>query len=132
MRAIRRFIVQPVLPEPLEPLHDLALNLRWAWHPETQELFESLDSELWEATGHSPLKLLATVSRERLDTLAGDRRYLRHLEFVQRDLDDYMNGDRWFQGFAAKTEGAPASIGYFSAEFGITSVLPQYLSLIHI
>lgn len=126
MRAIRRFIVQPVLPEPLEPLHDLALNLRWAWHPETQELFESLDSELWEATGHSPLKLLATVSRERLDTLAGDRRYLRHLEFVQRDLDDYMNGDRWFQGFAAKTEGAPASIGYFSAEFGITPVLPQY------
>ena len=126
MRAIRKFIVQPVLPEPLKPLHDLALNLRWAWHPQTQDLFESLDPELWEVTERSPLKLLATVSRERLDTLAGDRRYLRHLELVQQDLNDYVNGDRWFQGFAARTEGAPASIGYFSAEFGISSVLPQY------
>ncbi|MEP6815391.1 MAG: alpha-glucan family phosphorylase, partial [Marmoricola sp.] len=40
------------------------------------------------------------------------------------DLDGYLTGDRWFQ----KSGGAdgPRSIGYFSPEFGITTVLPQY------
>ena len=48
VRAIRRFTVRPVLPEPLAPLGPLAVNLRWSWHPETQDLFRAIDAELWE------------------------------------------------------------------------------------
>ena len=43
MRAIRRFTVRTVLPGPLAPLRDLMLNLRWSWHPETVDLFASID-----------------------------------------------------------------------------------------
>ena len=32
----------------------------------------------------------------------------------------------WFQAYAAEDPDAPAGIGYFSPEFGITEVLPQY------
>jgi starch phosphorylase len=39
MRAIRRFTVRTALPEPLAPLGDLVMNLRWSWHPETSDLF---------------------------------------------------------------------------------------------
>ncbi|WP_330122769.1 DUF3417 domain-containing protein, partial [Propionibacterium freudenreichii] len=74
VRAIRRFIVQPVLPESLKPLAVLARNLRWSWHQDTQDLFEAIDPVLWEETSHDPQKLLSRASRERLDTLAGDRR----------------------------------------------------------
>lgn len=49
VKAIRRFTVRPVLPEPLMPLAELARNLRWSWHTETRELFQSVDPEGWQA-----------------------------------------------------------------------------------
>ncbi|MGB0190279.1 MAG: DUF3417 domain-containing protein, partial [Nocardioides sp.] len=58
MRAIRRFTVRPVLPPELSPLSDLALNLRWSWHPPTQDVFSAVDPDLWEETGRDPVRLL--------------------------------------------------------------------------
>ena len=54
MRAIRRFTVRPVLPPSLRPLEDLVTNLRWSWHPETQDLFQSVSPEAWAASHHDP------------------------------------------------------------------------------
>lgn len=70
--------------------------------------------------------MLAQVSPERLDTLARDRRFVRNLERAHVDLQDYLTGDRWYQTWAAENPQAPNAIGYFSAEFGISKVLPQY------
>ncbi len=124
MRAIRRFTVRPVLPPALAALGDLAGNLRWSWHPETQDVFEAVDAELWESTGRDPVKLLGAVGRARLDELAADEAFLEMLRVARADLQAYLTGDRWFQRREA-TEG-PRSIAYFSPEFGITAVLPQY------
>ena len=126
MRAIRRFNVQPVLPEVLKPLGELAANLRWAWHSDTKQLFRAIDPHLWSATGEDPIKLLARVPAARLEILAADKRFVRRLKLVRDDLREYLTGDLWFQGYAATNADAPRSIGYFSAEFGITEVLPQY------
>jgi starch phosphorylase len=126
VRAIRRFTVRPVLPEALKPLGDLALNLRWCWHADTQELFRTIDPDLWEASGHDPVKLLADVSADRLQRLAKDRKFTRNLQLVQADLAEYMSGDLWYQSYEAENAQAPKAIGYFSPEFGITEVLPQY------
>ncbi|GAA2447326.1 glycosyltransferase family 1 protein [Streptomyces glaucus] len=123
MKAIRRFTVRPVLPDPLGPLSDLARNLRWSWHAETRDLFQSVDPECWAASGGDPVRLLGTVRPARLAELAGDRRFLRRLTAVADDLDDYLTGDRWYQ---AQQAGLPAAVAYFSPEFGITAALPQY------
>src|SRR6476620_11629178 len=112
MRAIRRFTVRPVLPEPLRLLGDLATNLRWSWHPETQDVFEAIDPELWAASGRDPVKTLGAVSTARLHELASDKRFLRRLELAHADLDEYLTGDRWFQKKAG--ENAPKAIAYFS------------------
>ncbi|MET9697645.1 alpha-glucan family phosphorylase [Streptomyces sp. NPDC006529] len=125
MKAIRRFTVRPVLPEPLLPLADLARNLRWSWHGETRELFQSVDPEGWLAAGGDPVRLLGDVPAARLEELARDRRFLRRLHAVCADLDDYVRGDRWYQGRENIAE-LPAAIAYFSPEFGITAALPQY------
>ena len=69
MRALRRFTVRASLPQPLEPLAPLVTNLRWSWHPETRDLFEALDPELWRTCGGDPVKVLGEVSAERLGTL---------------------------------------------------------------
>ncbi|MFJ7153605.1 alpha-glucan family phosphorylase [Streptomyces sp. NPDC101118] len=125
MKAIRRFTVRPVLPEPLQPLHGLARNLRWSWHAETRELFQSVDPEGWHAAGGDPVRLLGSVSAARLAELSQDRRFLRRLAAVSADLDDYLRGDRWYQNQENAPE-LPAAVAYFSPEFGITAALPQY------
>lgn len=107
----------------MAPLGELALNLRWSWHPETQDVFRAMDPELWESTHHDPVRLLGAVGTDRLAELAGDRRFLRMVELAAADLEHYLHGDRWFQG---QGDDKPASIAYFSPEFGITAVLPQY------
>ncbi|NNN32551.1 glycosyltransferase family 1 protein [Streptomyces sp. S3(2020)] len=123
MKAIRRFTVRPVLPEPLRPLSDLARNLRWSWHAETRDLFQSVDPECWAASGRDPVRLLGDVPPRRLAELAEDRRFLRRLTAAADDLHDYMSGARWYQ---AQPGELPAAIAYFSPEFGITAALPQY------
>ncbi|WP_033282823.1 glycosyltransferase family 1 protein [Streptomyces sp. NRRL F-525] len=125
MKAIRRFTVRPVLPEPLRPLSDLARNLRWSWHADTRDLFQSVDPERWTASERDPVRLLGSVSAERLAELAEDSRFLRRLTEVAGDLADYVGGDRWYQTQAAERE-LPAAVAYFSPEFGVTAALPQY------
>ncbi len=122
VKAIRRFTVRTVLPEPLQPLEELVLNLRWSWHPETLDLFASVDPDLWEETRHDPVRLLGEVSAERLAALTNDRRFLRALDDAVDDLREYMTAPRWYQSLS----DAPAAIAYFSPEYGIAAALPQY------
>ncbi|MFD4398009.1 alpha-glucan family phosphorylase [Kitasatospora sp. NPDC058478] len=127
MKAIRRFTVRTVLPEQLQPLHELALNLRWSWHPETRDLFRSVDPEVWAATGEDPVRLLGEVPAARLAALAADRRFLRRLGDLADDLREYLSGPRWYQAQQeAGTTPPPAAIAYFSPEYGIAAALPQY------
>ncbi len=111
------------MPDSLRPLEELVINLRWSWHPETQDLFEAVDSEAWAASHHDPVRFLGSVPAKRLQALAEDKRFIKRLELAKADLDQYMTGSRWYQSLG---DTAPRAIGYFSPEFGITTVLPQY------
>ncbi len=122
MRALRRFTVRLALPERLAPLAELVMNLRWSWHPASLDLFAAVDPEVWEAVGHDPMRLLGEVSPERLAALADDEAFLARLQAAHADLGEYLTTPRWYQGL----QGAPSGIAYFSPEFGITEVLPQY------
>ncbi|MEU0136054.1 alpha-glucan family phosphorylase [Streptomyces sp. NPDC006296] len=126
MKAIRRFTVRPVLPEPLRPLSDLARNLRWSWHTETRELFRAVDPEGRPTADADPVRLLGAVSAARLAELAGDQRFLARLAEASEDLRDYLGGPRWYQDRLARGAELPAAVAYFSPEFGVTAALPQY------
>ncbi len=127
MRAIRRFTVRVTLPQPLAPLHDLMLNLRWSWHLPTVELFESIDPAGWAASGGDPVAMLSSMRPGRLADLAADEDFLRRLDAVLADLRGYTGDPRWYQsGGAGDPAALPSAIAYFSPEYGITAVLPQY------
>ncbi len=125
MKAIRRLTVRTVLPEPLAPLDTLAENLRFSWHEPTRQLFESLDPELWESLHGDPIKLLGALGRTRLEELAGDQALVARVQELDADLRDYLERPRWYQNEYDAAD-KPEAIAYFSAEFGITAVLPQY------
>src|ERR1700749_1269303 len=129
VKAIRRFPVRTVLSEPLAPLRELMLNLRWSWHPETVELFASIDPAAWAASGGDPIAMLSSLRPEKLAALAADQGFLDRLNAAARDLDAYLTGPRWFQRVQDDPEAlaaAPSAVAYFSPEYGITEVLPQY------
>ena len=120
-------------------LGDIVSNLRWSWHPDSRDLLESVDPELWVSCSGDPGKVLGEVAADRLAALARDRRFLRRLDDVHEDLTDYLEQPRWYQVEQAKDArrnrrredgqppgSLPKSIAYFSPEFGITEVLPQY------
>ena len=62
-------------------LWDIAMNLYWAWQPETQELFRQLDPDLWESTYHNPVAFLKKLPEGLITkpTLAG-RRVCAHVD----------------------------------------------------
>ena len=130
MKAIRRFTVRTVLPAALAPLGELALNLRWSWHVGSQELFRSLDPAAWAEAERDPVRLLGALGPDRLAALAEDGDVVRRVQEAADNLHTYLSEDRWYQHLqrdAGDDDGAvPRTIAYFSPEFGITAVLPQY------
>jgi glycogen phosphorylase len=126
VRAIRRFSVRTVLPEPVAALGDLASNLRWSWHGPTRELFAGIDPRLWERVGRDPVALLGDLAPERLAELAADEAFVRQVGQAAGDLDRYLTEPRWFQQTRPADPALPSAVAYFSAEFGVTAVLPQY------
>lgn len=123
MKAIRRFTVRTVLPEALAPLEELAANLRWSWHQPTLELFRDIAPELWDELGKDPYGLLGEVPPARLEQLAGDAAYVARAGALRDELRAYLTEPRWYQGLGADV---PATIAYFSPEYGIADALPQY------
>jgi glycogen phosphorylase len=127
VRAIRRFTIHPVLPEGLDPLRSLMLNLRWSWHPGTRELFAVIDPASRELAEQDPVTLLSRVPQDRLARLSADPDFLGRLQAASDDLHDYLAEPRWYQHESDNGEGPrPAGIAYFSPEYGITAALPQY------
>ncbi|WP_433593006.1 alpha-glucan family phosphorylase [Nocardia sp. CA-145437] len=122
MKALRRFTVRAHLPGRLSALTELATNLRWSWHGPAQDVFAELDPRLWVEVGNDPVRMLGEVPAERLDELAGDEAYTRRVDAAAEDLRDYLARPRWFQ----KQRSGPRGIAYFSMEFGVTEVLPNY------
>ncbi len=126
MKSIGRISVFPQLPPAIERLQELAYNLWWSWEPDAQALFATIDSDLWEATNHNPVKFLRQVNQRRLDAVAAEAEYQQQYAAVMGAFDAYMAADSpsWF------TKAHPGKrdqvIAYFSAEFGLHEALPIY------
>ena len=125
MKALRRFTVRAHLPDRLAALERLSINLRWSWDKPTQDLFAAIDPELWKQVGQDPVALLGAVTPKQLDALAVDESFLERLDALAADLDDCLSRPLWYQR-AAQGASLPSGIAYFSMEFGVAEVLPNY------
>jgi starch phosphorylase len=102
-------------------LRTLALDLTWSWEPRIQRLFELLDPDLWEATAHNPIVLLARIGADGA-TAALERPDVRAAYEEARTAYGEWR-DRRPPYLDAR---APLLIGYFSLEFGLAECLPIY------
>lgn len=117
---IKTFKVIPDVPEKLTHLYDIAYNIKLYWTPDAIKLFIRMDSKLWDAARHNPVKMLGEISQERLDQLAADEGYVLEVSRVHQQLLAYLD--------IKSRQSLPEtpSIGYFSLEYGLTEALPIY------
>ncbi len=112
------------LPKRLARLEELAYNLWWSWNPAARGLFKAVDRALWRKVHHNPVKLLATCPEKTLQARAEDPSFLRSLDGVMSDFDEYMKASgTWF---SKERPEVKRKIAYFSAEFGVHNSLPIY------
>ena len=126
MLPIHTFNVVPKLPEPLEPLREIALNLWWTWQPDARRLFRHLDPDLWHRTNHSPLRMLQLSRQARLQEVAADEDFKREMLAVQAKLRAYMKQKDTWGKLRAKKSPLAGPVAYFSAEFGFHESFPNY------
>ncbi len=111
------------LPESLSGLFTLALDLRWAWHHGSDELWRALDEETWEAT-HNAWLVLSSVSDDRLQELAQDPAFQnRYQEQVNAHLE-FVQASTWYSDECTGDLGR--GIAFFCMEYGLSESLPLY------
>lgn len=113
----KQFAVQENIPEKLAALEEISDNIFWSWNREATGLFESLDPELWESTGHNPISLLKKLPLNRFRQLEKSTKFLSKLQGVHDLCKAYL---------AEKANAAPPRVAYFSMEYGIHDSLKIY------
>jgi starch phosphorylase len=111
------------LPEPLAPLDELSLDLRWTWSHASDRLWEMLDQEAWERTAN-PWLILQSVPRRRLEELAADPRFTEELQRLAVARRQYLESPTWCSRNLPQLQGC--SVAYFSMEYGLSEALPIY------
>jgi len=110
------------LPEGLEDLATLALDLRWTWSHGADRLWRALDPEAWELT-RNPWLLLQEASSERLEALAGDADFRRELDAVRDARAAHLAAPPCLDTGAVSRE---RPIAYFCMEFAVGEAIPLY------
>jgi len=123
----RAFTAVVNLPPKIERLRELAYNLWWTWHPKARSLYISLDPKVWPEMYNNPVKMLETVSPERLLEASENPSYMSMYTQIVQQFDEYMN-DRTPDERVKVTPAIKWSspIAYFSAEYGLHESIPIY------
>jgi starch phosphorylase len=96
-------------------LREIAGNLAFSWHDDARAIFERLDPEAYERSGHSPIAVVQQLADAALARAADDAALVAEVERIRRELAAEATP-------AGTQEGL--QVAYFCAEFGIDESLP--------
>ena len=111
------------LPQGLEPLVEMALDLRWTWNHRADELWNQLDPVLWKLI-RNPWLILQTVSVAHLNALAQNGEFLARIAEVHNLWSQEDHAPTWFSQHHGRSP--LKTVAYFSMEFGLSESLPIY------
>lgn len=113
----------PAPPPEADDLPELALNLRWSWNHNADELWGRLDPLLWELT-QNPWIVLQTASRERLRAAWNEPGFRQRVNEILAEQREAVRQPRWFQN--AHADSPLHLAAYFSMEYMLSEALPIY------
>ena len=117
--------VQPVIPEQLRRLEELANDIRYSWDSQIRSLFVRLDPLLWGECGHNPKVFLRRIAQHKLEAALRDHVYMRDYETVLSAYDAY-NNQNVQSDIASLLDPDKDLVAYFCAEYGFHESFPIY------
>jgi starch phosphorylase len=106
-----------------DALVELGLDMRSSWNHAGDELWRTLDPELWELT-QNPWLVLQTVSRDKLEHELSDPSLRKQISALLRAKRRASKEPAWFQ---QNHPSEPLTcVAYFSMEFMLSEALPIY------
>jgi len=115
------------LPSDVEGVDDLvrlALDMRWSWNHAADELWQQLDSDLWELT-HNPWIILVTVSKELLKSRLANPQFREMVARLQKEKAEAETESCWFHQKYPNSQ--LKTVAYFSMEYMLSEALPIYV-----
>lgn len=106
-----------------EHLAALALDLRWSWTHEADEIWRQIDPDFWEST-HNPWSMLQTVSRDKIASVLANPSIKKKVKALVAERTRAAKTPTWFQKNYGNT--ALKCIAYFCMEFMLSESLPIY------
>jgi starch phosphorylase len=107
----------------MEELVELAFDLRWSWNHSADDIWRSLEPDLWDLT-RNPRVILQTVARGKLKALAEDPKFRSRLKKLVQEMRASRSAEAWFQ--SAYPRSGLTAVAYFSMEFMLGEALPIY------
>ena len=95
-------------------LLELARNYRWAWDRATHNVLERVRTIADAPQGH-PMMIVPLLDDDDWSAIVADHDLVNSINGVHADLQRYL-----------KAVQGPRTVAYFSPEFGISDLLPQY------
>ena len=108
------------LPAELAPLARIALDYRWSWDPDGDELFRSLDPHAWEINLRNPVRQLSDIAPHTASSAVADPTTRDRIARLGRVLEEDRARPE------ARIDGLDGPVVFVCAEFGIHRSLPIY------
>lgn len=115
--------VRGALPEDLQRLAELALDLRWTWSHAGDRLWHSINPEMWART-KNPWLMLQSMSPAALEKLTRSPRFGKELHELLEARDRHSERPSWAVETGLRDK--LGTVAFFSMEFGIGEALPLY------
>ncbi|MGO9015565.1 MAG: alpha-glucan family phosphorylase [Dissulfurispiraceae bacterium] len=109
--------------EGVDSLAELALDMRWSWNPQADEVWQQFDPVLWELT-HNPWVVLQTISRDQFQQAFADAAFRKKVDDLVQAKRESVKAPSWFQ--QNHSESPLSCVAYFSMEFMLSEALPIY------
>jgi len=119
--------INPVIPEPLKGLQDLANDLLYSWDASVRGLFVRLSPKLWESTGHNPKVFLRQIAQKRLDDAVEDHIFMQDYNRIISSCEAYKTyRNEISSGIETLFKPNEDLVAYFCAEYGFHESFPIY------
>ncbi len=110
------------MPSELEFLDTVKENIWWCWQHDAIDLFSNIDNQLWQKSGNNLKLFLNSLSQEKLESLATDKRFLRQLKKIETAFQTAVD----IENLDTPEDVAKRKLAYFSLEYGIHESLRLY------
>lgn len=123
----RRFTVEihPTIPENIQGLQLLANDLYYSWNSQARRLYRRIDTDLWEASEHSPKVFLRRVAQDKAEKAAQDANFIEDYTRVLSSYEAYKN-QQPVSEISQYLDPEHDLVAYFCLEFGFHESFPIY------